>query len=237
MFDEYYYKELREDIRRAIALAEKQNSQNTSVLGGNSLMPQQIAQPSLSTKYAQNGNIANDADIRFRKFQNRIFQEEGQGYNMVDQPTHTGIIQSTLDNFRKAHPEESDNYPVNIRDLNFEQINNIYRKDFFDKYNIDRIRNDDLAFVLYDTLVNHSPASPSRWIQQGINENSTNNITVDGVIGSQTINAANALTEEENQNVINYFLDKRFDDFTQQSPNYQQEFRGVFNRINRLRNR
>ena len=59
---------------------------------------------------------------------NRVFHktlgEEG-GYedrrNKIDAPTNMGIRQDTLDRFKKAHPKESSNLPIKVRDLSLEQ--------------------------------------------------------------------------------------------------------------------
>lgn len=122
---------------------------------------------------------------------NRVFHktlgEEG-GYedrrNKIDAPTNMGIRQDTLDRFKKAHPKESSNLPIKVRDLSLEQAKLIAKTDFFDKYRINELKHKALQETMFDAFFNHSPIAPALWAQKSINQHTSLHVTEDGGLGS-----------------------------------------------------
>lgn len=178
---------------------------------------------------------------------NRVFHktlgEEG-GYedrrNKIDAPTNMGIRQDTLDRFKKAHPKESSNLPIKVRDLSLEQAKLIAKTDFFDKYRINELKHKALQETMFDAFFNHSPIAPALWAQKSINQHTSLHVTEDGVFGSETINALNSLSAKELVIVNNSIIDMRQADYEQEkktnkNPHYKEYTVGLPSRFDRFR--
>ena len=75
-------------------------------------------------------------------------------------------------------------YPsVDIANLTMDDAKAIYRRDYWDACRCDELP-DRIAAALFDSAVNSGRAPASKWLQQALN------VTADGVIGPQTIQAA-----------------------------------------------
>ena len=162
--------------------------------------------------------------------------------NKIDQATNMGIKQDTLNNFFAAHPEYKGKYPDKVDDLTREQANTIYCMDFYTQYRIPEIKSKILRESIYDTYVNHSPDEIARWLQEGLNEVTSQHVKVDpedtvSVMGSETISALNNLTDYEKAKLDEYFLNRREEAWKRENPGYQNKFRGNLNRIQKLRKR
>ena len=95
---------------------------------------------------------------------------------------------------------------------------------------------------IYDTYVNHSPDEIARWLQEGLNDVTSQHVKVDpegtvSVMGSETISALNNLTDYEKAKLDEYFLNRREEAWKKESPSYQNKFSGNLNRIQKLRKR
>ncbi len=114
-------------------------------------------------------------DKKFQRFMGIVFKHEG-GYRNVswDYPTQMGITSVTLKNFWKNNKKlaEELEFPTsgNIKDLNKEQCELIYKKDFYDYYRIGDFKNESIALLLFDIRVNHSSKTASHIIANGIYE-------------------------------------------------------------------
>lgn len=114
-------------------------------------------------------------DEKFQRFMGIVFKHEG-GYRNVswDYPTQMGITSITLKNFWKNNKKlaEELDFPTagNIKDLNKEQCELIYKKDFYDYYRIGDFKNESIALLLFDIRVNHSSKTASQIIANGIYE-------------------------------------------------------------------
>ena len=162
--------------------------------------------------------------------------------NKIDQATNMGIKQDTLNNFFAAHPEYKGKYPSKVDDLTREQANTIYCMDFYTQYRIPEIKSKILRESIYDTYVNHSPDEIARWLQEGLNEVTSQHVKVDpegtvSVMGSETISALNNLTDYEKAKLDEYFLNRREEAWKRENPGYRNKFRGNLNRIQKLRKR
>ena len=96
--------------------------------------------------------------------------------------------------------------------------------------------------INYDTYVNHSPDEIARWLQEGLNDVTSQHVKVDpegtvSVMGSETISALNNLTDYEKAKLDEYFLNRREEAWKRESPSYQNKFSGNLNRIQKLRKR
>lgn len=197
------------------------NSNSTE--GGNSI-------PADTLKHIEVKQSSFRADKgRFDRFMKHVFKAEGQKYSMVDQLTHTGIIQPTLDNYLEKHPEDRKTFPKKIKDLKPEQINKIYRLDYYEHYKIDRIRNEKTALMLFDCLVNHKYTTVKGFVKEACQEtgscgDSLNWYEVPGLL--------NAQDDKTLENIYDRVVQKRIK-FMQDLPAGKFD-KGLMNRANRF---
>ena len=93
-------------------------------------------------------------------------------------------------------------YPdLDIENLTLDKAKEIYRRDYWDRYKC-RFLPDSLSIALFDSVVNSNAKRMTKFLQQALG------VTADGVIGNQTIGAANRLPEKK---VLNDFLDLRLE--------------------------
>lgn len=116
-------------------------------------------------------------------------------------PTMKGISQETLDGIRAKYPQW--NLPQHTKHLTDEQIDGIYRHDYFDLPKLDKVAaipgmDPRLLRHVYDTGVLHSPARAGRWLQQALDKHlgtdlrskdQSGALRYDGNIGPQTRSA------------------------------------------------
>ncbi len=110
-------------------------------------------------------------DKLFRKFTREIFASEG-GYadKTIDQPTNMGIIQPTLNAFVKRYSKEAraHKFPSIVKKLTRAQAELVYRKLYFDQYQIGNYRNESIGMLIYDIYVNHQPETAKLFIEQAL---------------------------------------------------------------------
>jgi lysozyme family protein len=83
-------------------------------------------------------------------------------------------------------------YPrLDIKNLTRDQAIEIYRRDWWDRYQYNRIDNTKIAAKVFDLAVNMGSRPANRIFQRAIIRVSDNKISVDGVLGPLTIAAAN----------------------------------------------
>lgn len=136
-------------------------------------------------------------DLRKSNIIHRGMAEEG-GYvddpELIDQPTNAGITQPTLDNYNADHPNF--HFPDNVKELTGEQAEQIYGEDYYDERRIGDIDNDRIANAVYDMGVMSNFKNVMKMVQETINEATDNKVSVDGIIGDETINALNNITDD-----------------------------------------
>jgi hypothetical protein len=177
----------------------------------------------------------------------KLKEREGSGFTKknfkgtnIDQDTNTGITRGFYAGVLKNNPNLKKEMPEKIEDLNSEQIKKIYKYGIYKPYRLGEIKNEKTKEALFDTLINHSPTDPIRWIQEGVNKNSQEKVKEDGIIGKETINSLNKLTKEQEQDVVKYFFKKRIEDIDKKIKSGNSEMikweKGLKNRINKLSN-
>lgn len=96
---------------------------------------------------------------------------------------------------KKAYPD------VDIKNLTIEQAREIYKRDYWDRCKC-AFMPDALSIALFDFAVNSGTKRAIRFLQRALN------VTIDGVIGNQTIGACNRMpTRPVFENFINYRLE------------------------------
>lgn len=93
-------------------------------------------------------------------------------------------------------------YPhLDIKNLTLQDAVKLYHDDFWECYRLGEIDSQPLANYIFDMLVNHGEGS-IRVIQQGCNDYRDGALSIDGAIGSKTIDFFNGLTICESSLVL-----------------------------------
>lgn len=86
-------------------------------------------------------------------------------------------------------------YPyLDIRNLTREQAIEIYRRDWWERYGYERIKELDVATKVFDLAVNMGASSAHRCLQRALHACGQRHVVIDGIIGPQTIAACNQVT-------------------------------------------
>lgn len=97
--------------------------------------------------------------------------------------TNRGITQRKLSEVRRVAPEL--NLPSAVDDLTDAQVAIIYRREYWDRLSCDELPA-GLALAVFDAGVNAGIGRAAKWLQQALR------VKADGIIGAQTIGAAQA---------------------------------------------
>ena len=122
-----------------------------------------------------------------------VLKHEG-GY--VDDPDHKGgatnfgVTQASYSQYlgRKASKDE-------VKEMTVEDAKGCYKQDFWTPSRAEQL-NEELREVYFDMVVNHGQRNAVKILQQAAN-NRNAGITVDGLIGPNTIRAANNVSKED----------------------------------------
>ena len=126
----------------------------------------------------------------FEEIVSKTIKHEG-GY--VDHPndrggkTKYGITETVARNY---------GYEGRMQDLSKETAKEIYRQEFWNKVKADEF-DEEIAYVLFDTAVNMGTGRAVMLLQETYNRvTPDNNISVDGIVGPETIGAVNKSDRE-----------------------------------------
>jgi hypothetical protein len=114
---------------------------------------------------------------------------------LIDQPTNIGITKTTLDKYNTEHPNF--NFPKDVKQLTKEQIEQIYGTEYYDKRNINEIKNERIANAVFDMGVMSNFNNVVKIVQKTLNESMGENLTIDGKFGDNTINVLNNISSNE----------------------------------------
>lgn len=122
-----------------------------------------------------------------------VLEFEGE---YVDDPGDPGLA-TKYGISKRSYPD------VDIKNLTLDQARAIYKEDFWDRCFCDELPK-GLDFIMFDTAVNQGPSSAVKMLQ------SAAGVTVDGVLGPQTLKAAQnqggMLTEFFARRMVQYAL-------------------------------
>ncbi|MBD5405517.1 hypothetical protein HDR59_03150 [bacterium] len=119
---------------------------------------------------------------------------EGVGYSIVDQPTNSGITQKILDVYIKRHPEKK--LTVNLKTIGLDVIKDIYKECFYYDKKLDKIKNDRIAYAIFDMGVMTSPDNVALIVQNSLNEYGLKT-DIDGIMGKNTRTSLNKVNDVE----------------------------------------
>ncbi len=166
----------------------------------------------------------------FQRFLKNLAPREGGIANRgpsVDPggPTNKGISQKELDRLRITPRWKQ--LPPQSKTLNNAQIENIYRKEYFERAQIEKLSNvpglskvaPKLAEQVFDAGVQHGIQDPGKWLQQALDETIGTDLRVsgksggkmyDGIVGTDTRAALEQAVRAGKANEINdKIVDKR----------------------------
>lgn len=161
---------------------------------------------------------------RYQEFITKTERREGIGLANVEEPTMTGIRQSTLNDILHKYPSFRGVYPENIKDLTQDQWRNIYCQEYYKLPHGELINHPRLRDMILDQNVMRDRTKFVKNLQQMLN-NYGITVEVDGVLGSQTVNILNSLKDPDD--FVDYAKEK-LPDFLSKKPEYQN---GWKNRI------
>lgn len=142
----------------------------------------------------------------------RTMAEEG-GYvddpKLIDQPTNAGITQPTLDNYNVDHPNF--HFPDDLKELTGEQAEQIYGEDYYDERHIGDIDNERIANAVYDMGVMSNFNNVMKMVQETINETTDDKVSVDGIIGDETLKALNNIPDNKVDDFMDALKENRLD--------------------------
>lgn len=153
-------------------------------------------------------------------------------------PTNWGVTQSTYDQYMTSVTGKP--YRSTIEEIKKMPIGNaltIYKTLYWDKMQGDKIRKYSIATAIFDQAINRGVSSAVKQAQKVLKEKfSYPTISVDGVVGPQTLTALN--TVDEKKFLDNYLQESIsfYNKIVQNNPTQSVFLRGWLNRVESLRN-
>ena len=89
-------------------------------------------------------------------------------------------------------------YQGDMRDLSIEWAEKIYRRYYWHPMRLDKIEDEDLKLLLFDTGVNMGTGTAGGLLQRSHNLLSVGKLAVDGIIGPITLEHVNNFNRQEN---------------------------------------
>ncbi|MBQ2289976.1 MAG: hypothetical protein II249_04830 [Bacteroidaceae bacterium] len=143
--------------------------------------------------------------------------------------TKYGITNPFMEEYKYALPGEK---AIPIRDLTVDDAKLLY-KAMWDRYNLGYIRDKNLAYVIYDYMINSYAGTAARRVQEILNTRGAA-LKVDGQIGEKSLNAIHNsdykwLVDEILKNRHHHYREQVKDDYTQ-----HEFYAGWMNRLNKI---
>jgi lysozyme family protein len=111
------------------------------------------------------------------------------------------------------------------------EVQSFYKQNFWDVISLDNLNSQQLANQLFDTAVNMGTGIASRFLQQAINNIIPGKLVVDGIVGPQTIAAANGIPLEALYNQVIALRKQRYLNIIKQNPSQAQFQNSWFSRL------
>lgn len=106
--------------------------------------------------------------------------------------TNYGITHATLAKWRGVSSVTAEQ----VRALTLEEAARIYKAEYWDKMNLDRVKNQTVAEMIFDQGVNFGWKTSAKRVQKVLNGFVKEPLVVDGIIGSVTLEALNKMKKE-----------------------------------------
>ena len=158
----------------------------------------------------------------FLKAIETILLHEGGYVNDQDDPggeTKYGIT-------KRTYPD------IDIKSLTKEQAVEIYYNDWWLKYQYDQIENENVSIKVFDTAINTGNKTAIKLLQKSINFIKPCPISVDGIMGKQTLTSLNKLSDELVLQAYRLYQKKYYQDLIDRKPSLKKYRNGWMNRAN-----
>ena len=159
-------------------------------------------------------------DERFRQAVEVVLRHEG-GY--VNDPADPGG-ETKFGISKRQYPD------LDIASLTREQAIEIYRRDWWDKYGYGRLASSAIATKVFDLSVNVGPRRAHEMLQRALHAVDRQDVVVDGIIGPQTISAANAAPPDALLAAIRAEAAAHYRQLIERNPNLKKYERGWMRR-------
>lgn len=130
-------------------------------------------------------------------------------------------------------------YAGDMKELPLETARDIYKREYWDAINLDKILDYKTALEVFDVAVNMGVGTAARMLQRALNllnrnEKSWNDLKVDGIIGEETLRVINNLPDQDYPplyKLINGLQLIKYIDITTYNPTQERFLRGWLKRI------
>jgi lysozyme family protein len=164
-------------------------------------------------------------DNIFKEAFEEVMEIEGGYVNHKDDPggaTNFGITKAVA---------RRNGYEGNMRDLKLHQARDIYYHEFWLDQQYNKIKNRDIAKEMFDQAVNMGPGRANRNLQKSYNLLFDDEISVDGVIGPNTLKAINHCGKPISLfNLLNGYQIMHYINLAEKSEKYKSFIRGWVNK-------
>ena len=123
----------------------------------------------------------------------------------------------------------------NLGNLTDQGAKDIYKNEYWDKINADDIDDGDIRFMLFDFYVN-SGSHAVKGVQRTLNSMGYN-LTVDGGMGPNTLNAINSANQMDLYNNLKQTRIDFYNGIVQRNPSQSKFLNGWLNRINKFKDK
>ncbi|WP_345894750.1 glycoside hydrolase family 108 protein [Natroniella sulfidigena] len=150
--------------------------------------------------------------------------EGGYSNDPIDRggKTKYGITEETA---RKA------GYKGPIKELTLEEAKEIYHQHYWANHHYDKIEKQEIAIKLFDQAVNLGPPTANRILQRAYNILNQDTITVDGIVGPQTLAAVNQYPHPDDlHHLLNVLQAKRYIEIVENNESQKRFIRGWLKR-------
>lgn len=106
-------------------------------------------------------------------------------------PTKYGVTLSTLSTFRNTICTSED-----VENLTEAEATKIFAAFFWNSARLERVKDGNVALILFDFAVNAGPGTAIKTLQRVLNESFGENLKVDGAFGNQTFAALSTARED-----------------------------------------
>lgn len=168
----------------------------------------------------------------FEGFAGKILRLEGGFVNHpADKggPTKYGVILSTWKQYGYDKDHDGDIDAEDIRELTEADARYIAKKVFWDFFQADFILNQSIAEFIVDWGYNSGRVTVAKKLQKLLN------VTADGLIGVQTLNAINCTDQQNLFDALKVARRVFIDNIVEQRPDQSVFHKGWINRINSFR--
>lgn len=151
----------------------------------------------------------------------RNFWPKWEGWGIIDEKKHYTPFPNNL----KGN-SELDNF-----------VKQFYKREFWNTAHLDDVHDQDIANEIFDTAVNMGPKTARRMLQKALNLLNRNqkdyrDLTVDGVIGPETLGALNGNRRPKNVlKALNGLQFMRYVKIVKRNPDQEKFFNGWLNRV------